>query len=75
MGLSLKFLVGLLTPRGLDKAKEPTKNLRFEIYAYEGQDLWHTRYVFNVNCDGRVMLATHKVRLDTNETNLVKFFV
>ncbi len=43
MSSGLKFLVSLSTPRGLDKANEPTKNRRFDIYVYEGQDLWHTR--------------------------------
>jgi hypothetical protein len=32
----------LAISRGLNKAKEPT---RLDIYVYEGQDLWHTRYI------------------------------
>jgi hypothetical protein len=27
-----------------DKAKKATKYWWFDVYVYEGQDLWHTRY-------------------------------
>ncbi len=36
------------------RAKEATKNWRFDIYVHEGQDSWHTGYFIMMNSSLRV---------------------